>query len=121
MDELFPPPPGGAPDEVEPTEHLDPLLDRRLETRPWEVRSAQWRAWELAEAAFGEGVQVRLSGRVGYQSFRGLLSITVPFRGLADHRTREEVFLDWASRDPILTRVPLIFVFDPAPVATLIL
>jgi hypothetical protein len=63
-------------------------------------------------------VEVRLSGRVGYQSFRGLLSVTVPFRSLADHRAREHLFLSWASRDPILARVPLIFVFDPAPVST---
>lgn len=114
MDDLFQPPSGKQSLGPEPTEHLDPLLDRRLEKRPWEVRSAQWRSWELAEAAFGTGVEVSLAGRVGYESFRGLLSVKVPFRSLADHRSRESLFLAWVSSDPVLTRVPLIFVFEPA-------
>lgn len=117
MDELFPKAAGLPPDGAEGMEHLDPLLERRLDRKPWEVRSAQWRAWSLADAAFGVGVQVHLSGRTGYQGIRGLLTITVPFQDLSEHRSRESLFLSWASRDPILTRVPLIFVFQPDPLS----
>jgi hypothetical protein len=118
MDEILNPRPGGGSREREATEHLDPFLDRRVETRPWELRSAQWRAWVLAEYAFGDGVEVALAGRPGYESFRGLLYLTVPFRDLADHETRQGLFLDWAGRDPVLGEVPLIFVFQPSPVPT---
>ena len=118
MDELFPKAAGLPPDGPERMEHLDPLLERRLDRKPWEVRSAQWRAWALAEGAFGAGVRVHLSGRHAYQGIRGLLTLTVPFQDLADHRARESHFLSWAARDPILTRVPLIFVFQPEPRST---
>ncbi len=114
MDELFRPRPGSSPESPEPTEHLDPLLDRRLDRHPWEVRSAQWRAWALAEEAFGNRVQVRLTGRAGAMGFRGLLTLSVPFTGLGDHHRREALFLAWVGRDPVLTRIPLIFVFEPA-------
>jgi hypothetical protein len=95
---------------------LDPILQRRLERSPWEVRSAQWRAWALAEAAFGGRVRTHLAGKAGYASFRGLLTVVVPFRDLDDHRYRESLFLAWVSRDPVLARVPLVFVFEPDPV-----
>jgi hypothetical protein len=113
MDELFPKAAGPLPVEPEGTEHVDPLVERRLQVRPWELRSAQWRAWALAEEAFGSGVLVHLSGQGGYQGIRGLLTMTVPFQDLADHRGREQLFMAWASRDPILTRVPVLFVFQP--------
>lgn len=117
MDDFFPKPAGGGSlPGPEPTEHLDPLLDRRVEHRPWEVQSAQWQAWTLAQAAFGDEVRVLLTGRRGFQGFRGLLTLTVPFRDLEDHRARESLFLAWAGVDPVLTRVPLIFVFEPEPV-----
>jgi len=116
MDEIFRPSPGGGPVEPETTEHLDPFLARRLEVRPWELRAAQWRAWFLAEHAFGTPVRVSLVGRPGYPGFRGFLHLTVPFRSLEDHRARESVFLAWAGEDPALARVPLLFVFDPSPV-----
>ena len=118
MDEFWRPPPGNPVQGGEHVEHLDPLLERRLEQRPWEIRAAQWRARALAEIAFGEGVVVSLSGRIGYQAFRGLLTLSVPFRGLRDHREREAMFLTWARQDEALSRVPLVFVFEPAPVSS---
>ena len=116
MDEIFQPRWGGSLPEPEPTEHLDPFLARRVESRPWELRSAQWRAWDLAEAAFGTEVSVSLVGRPGHQNFRGLLYLSVPFRDLDDHRWRESLVLSWAGQDPVLTRVPLVFVFEPSQV-----
>ena len=113
MDDLLPRPPGGPSPLPEPTEHLDPFLQRSLERRPWEVRAAQWRAWALAEGAFGKGVQVRLSGRGVHEGFRGLLTLVVPFSSLGEHRIRESIFLSWARSDPVITRVPLLFVFEP--------
>jgi hypothetical protein len=115
-DDLFLPRPPSFPDDPEGIVSLDPLLARQLERSPWRVRSAQWRAWALAEAAFGAGVRTHLAGRGRYGSFRGLLTITVPFRTLEDHRYRESLFLAWASRDPALTRVPFVFIFHPEPV-----
>lgn len=119
MDELFNPPAGGPGPEPEAREHVDPFLARRIETRPWELRSAQYRAWSLAEGAFGAGVAVSLVGRPGYPSFRGLLYLSVPFREIADHNLRQSLFLSWAGDDPVLSRVPLVFVFEPRPVAAL--
>jgi hypothetical protein len=117
MDELFSLPPGGSWwDSPEATEHLDPTLDRRVLRRRWEVRCAQWRAWVLAEAAFGPPVLVTLSGGAEVQSFRGLLNLRIPFRNLEDHWNREALFLAWAEKDPVLARVPVVFVFEPAPV-----
>jgi hypothetical protein len=117
MDDIFHPSMGGSPTEPELTEHVDPFLARRVETRPWELRSAQWRAWVLAEASFGTDVTVSLVGRPGHRSFRGLLYLSVPFRDLEDHHRRESLFLTWAGQDPVLARVPLVFVFEPTPVS----
>jgi hypothetical protein len=117
-DELFFPRPPAFPGDEEEIVTLDPLLERRLERNPWRVRAAQWRAWALAEAAFGEGVRTALTGRGGYPSFRGLLTLTVPFRGMEDHRDRESLFMAWVSRDPVLARVPFVFLFQPEPVTT---
>lgn len=115
-DDLFFPRPASLPEDPEGIVHIDPLLERRLARNPWVVRSAQWRAWALAEAAFGEGVLTHLAGVGGYRPFQGLLTISVPFRTLQDHARRESLFLSWVSRDPILARVPFVFVFDPDPV-----
>lgn len=114
-DLLFPQPPA-SPRGQEDIRSLDPLVQRRLEENPWRVRSAQWRARVLAEAVFGAGVRTHLSGRGGHESFRGLLTLTVPFRALEDHRYRESLFLAWASQDAVLSRVPLVYVFCPEPV-----
>jgi hypothetical protein len=116
MDEIFNNSPGGQTPEPEATQHIDPFLARRVETRPWELRSAQWRAWVLAEMTFGEKVAVSLVGRPGYKNFRGLLYLRVPFRDLDDHTARQSLFLSWAGIDPVLSRVPLVFVFEPNPV-----
>ena len=115
-DELFFPGPPILPDDPEEIVTLDPLLEQRLETQAWRVRSAQWRAVALAEAAFGRGVIGRLAGRGGLDRFKGLLTLSVPFRDLADHRYREALFLTWTSQDPVLSRVPFVFVFQPEPV-----
>ena len=116
MDDWWTPSPAGQAPDLETTEHIDPFLDRFVEIRPWELRSAQWRAREFAEIAFGGEVGARLVGRPGYRSFRGLLYLFVPFRNLADHEDRQALFLSWVGRDPVLRRVSLIFVFEPDPV-----
>ena len=116
MDDLFRMRPGGGPSEPEATERIDPFLARRVESRPWELRAAQWRAWTLAEMAFGADVSVRLVGSPGHPAFRGLLHLSVPFRDLSDHDSRQGMFLRWAGEDPVLGRVPLVFVFEPDPV-----
>ena len=118
MDEIFNPTAGGHGSDPEAQEHLDPFFARRIETRPWELRSAQYRAWSLAEGAFGAGVTVSLVGRPGHASFRGLLYLTVPFRDLPDHNRRQSLFLSWAGEDPVLSRVPMVFVFEPHPVTS---
>lgn len=105
--------PVGGPD---PTVSIDPLLDRRLETRTWELRAAQWRAWALAEAIFGEAVQVHLASRGGPRTFRGLLTLTVPFSNLRQHREREAMFMACADQDPLLGSLPFIYVFQPGDV-----
>jgi hypothetical protein len=116
MSDFVPSSQPGLPTDPERTENVDPLIERRIDHRPWELRSAQWRAWDLAEAAFGRGVSVSLAGQPGYPEFRGFLHLSVPFAGLEDHEARQALFLAWARRDEILSQVPLIFVFDPKPV-----
>ncbi len=115
MDELLFGRAEGSTGLPQTTEHQDPFLDRRLERRPWELRSAQWRALALAEAVFGNGVRARLSGQGTHAELRGLLTLRVPFATLGDHRRRESIFLSWAGADPVLSRVPLLYVFEPAP------
>jgi hypothetical protein len=116
MDELFSPKNSGPEGGAEPTVSLDPLLDLRIERRAWELRAAQWRAWRLAELAFGQEVTVRLGGGGGPKWFRGLLTLDVPFADIHDHKERESLFLSWVSRDPVLVRVPFIYVFQPSVV-----
>jgi hypothetical protein len=117
MDEIFNPPDGGFGPGPQATEHVDPFLARRVEKHPWELRSAEYRALGLAQLAFGRDVRISLAGRPGYPSFRGLLYLTVPFRDLSDHHARQSLFLSWAGADPVLGRVPLVFVFEPNPVS----
>jgi hypothetical protein len=116
MDEIFNPPDVGFGPGSETTEHVDPFLARRVERHPWELRTAEYRAWGLAQLAFGRDVRVSLAGRPGYPNFRGLLYLSVPFRDLPDHNARQSLFLSWAGADPVLSRVPLVFVFEPDPV-----
>ncbi len=115
-DDRFLPRPPVDPGDREDTVQLDPLLEQRWERHAWKVRSAQWRAMALAEEAFGAGVSATLTGRGGYDGFRGLLTLSVPFRNMEDHRYRESLFLSWAAQDLVLTRVPLVFLFHPEPV-----
>jgi len=113
MDEMFSPKRRGPEGGPEPTASLDPTVDLRLERRPWEIRTAQWQAWVLAEAAFGPEVQVRLGGLGGPKTYRGLLTVRVPFPSLPAHREREALFMSWVDTDPVLSRLPLIYVFEP--------
>ncbi|MGD2068768.1 MAG: hypothetical protein PVI57_08860 [Gemmatimonadota bacterium] len=103
-----------APDP-EHTAFVDPTRDLEAVRRRWEVRSAQWRAAALAESIFGRPVRVRMRGGdpAGRGAFRGLLRLEVPFRDLELQRWRERTFQACAARDPVLTRVPLVYVFAP--------
>jgi hypothetical protein len=100
--------------EPDLTVYVDPTLGEQEARRRWEVRAAQWRAREMAEAVFGGEVHARLSGHSGGSSFRGLLHLDVPFRDLETHRALEAVFIACAAVDPVLERVPLIYVLGPA-------
>lgn len=113
MDSLFSKGGDGPDGGPEPTVSIDPILDRRLELQRWEVRAAQWRAWSLAEAIFGGEVQVFLTSKGGPKTFRGLLTLSVPFSDLPRHKEREAIFMACAGRDPVLSAMPLIYVFQP--------
>lgn len=113
MSELFPTSHDHRVPEPERTSWQDPRLDREESRGRWGVRAAQWRALGLARAIFGPAVAVRLSRSGPGRAFRGLLHLEVPFRDLAEHRSRESVFLACAARDPVLAPVPFIFVFEP--------
>ena len=112
MSDFFPRPPDPLRSEPEPTGTLDPTLDRR-EYRAWEVRAAQWRALEVAEAIFGDGVRVALAHYPGRGPFAGLLHLDVPFTDLARHQELERVFCSCAGLDPVLSRIPFVFAFAP--------
>ena len=93
------------------------LLERSLlredQLLRWEVRAAQWRAHELAVAAFGPGIQMSLTGLRQHGELRGLLRLDVPFQDLHGHLEREARFMASVNADPLLTRVPLIYVVGP--------
>jgi hypothetical protein len=119
MNELFPKPavsPGADPED---TEFLDPFLEVREERQRWTLQAVRWRSRELAEAIFGEDVPVSVEpGPVGSAVplvFRGLLRLSVPFEGLAHHRARERLFIACAADDPVLSTIPMLYVFDPDP------
>ena len=105
---------GGVADEVEHPRLIQGDLDRAEAQARWAVRAAQWRARELAEAVFGEGVEARLRGLRTAGPARGLLTLAVPFADLDTHRTQEARFMAAAHDDPVLSRVPLVYVFGPA-------
>ena len=105
---------GWLPDTVRLPD-TEPEEERRI--RRWQLRTAQWRALELAEAIFGPGAEAQLDGASGPGPFRGLLRLHVPFRDLDRHRKREDAFTRMAGSDEILRTLPLVFVFDPVPVA----
>jgi len=95
---------------------VDPSLHLEEVRRRWEVRAAQWRARELAEAVFGGEVRATLGGRGTRGTLRGLLHLEVPFSDLESHRRGETAFLMSAATDPVMARVPLVVVFSPVPV-----
>lgn len=107
---------GGSEQEPEHTVHVDPTRALQETRRRWEVRSAQWRARALAEAVFGSEVRVHLQGAGAARGLlRGMLHMDVPFTDLDVHRWRERVFRACAADDPVLARVPLVYVFRPRP------
>jgi hypothetical protein len=107
---VFPEPPDESPEK---TVHVDPTLGIEEVRLRWEARSAQWRARELAERVFGGEVATRLVGLTTRSTFRGMLHLQVPFTHLERHRALEACFLAVAARDPVLARVPLVFVLGP--------
>lgn len=108
-------PPGSDSEREHPRLHQRPLS--RAEQRAlWEVRAAQWRARELAEAVFGA---VGRTGVIGMRSdgpLRGLMRLDVPFDDLEVHRVREERFMAAVESDPLLANVHLVYVIGPESV-----
>ncbi len=99
-------------------EHDHPSLRQRalsVEERRsrWALRAAQWRACELATEIFGTVLDTQMTGIRTGGSLRGLLRLVVPFHDLDTHREAEARFLACAAKDPILTRVPLLYVVGP--------
>lgn len=114
MSELIPSPARGhGPEADHPRLQQRPLDEAERRAR-WEVRAAQWRALELAEDVFGAVSESALVSARPYGRLRGLLTLSVPFMGLELHREREARFLAAVSIDPLLTRVPLVYVLGPS-------
>lgn len=106
-----------GPDEIEVMgpgwgEHREHRLVRK---ERWKVRAAEWKVLELVQLVFGADASVRLARYPARATFRGLMSVQVPFLNLTDHRLREAVFLALAGGEAVLEQVPLIYVFDPVP------
>ena len=78
------------------------------------MRAAQWRARELAEAVFGSVSRSSLIGLRPEGDMRGLLNLEVPFVDLPSHRSAECRFMAAVEADPILSRIPFVYVFGPA-------
>lgn len=104
---------GGGERSDLPEPRLQGVLTESERLARWEVRAAQWRALELARAAFGPGVTGTLMGLRPEGALRGLLRLDVPFRCLDSHREKERAFLGMVGGDPLMTRVPLLFVVGP--------
>lgn len=111
MSGFVPSRPRGEGSRDEPTTLFDPRLQEAWQEQRWELRAAQWRAFALAERIFGTGVRASLSGGPLEGSFRALLHLDVPFDCIDRHRDREARFAAAAGMDPVLTSVPLIYVF----------
>jgi len=92
---------------------LDRTLQQEDQIQRWEVRAAQWRARELAEAVFGADVRMSLVSLRQRGNLRGLLRLDVAFEDLDSHLNREASFMAAVQRDPLLTRVPLLYVIGP--------
>ncbi|HET9948861.1 MAG TPA: hypothetical protein VFQ22_08060 [Longimicrobiales bacterium] len=107
-------PTGSLPEPEHPHLQQEPRSAAEARAR-WEVRAAQWRAVELAERVFGHVSDAALIGLRARGSIRGLLRMDVPFGGLEAHHEREARFLAAVAADPVLARVPLVYVFGPRP------
>jgi hypothetical protein len=103
----------GPQPEAEPTRlQQGPPTEAERRAR-WEVRAAQWRAYELAEEVFGRVSASALVGSRASDPLRGLLRLDVPFVDLSVHREREARFLSAVAADAVLTRVPLVYILGP--------
>ena len=103
----------GAPIDAEHPRLLQDAPDREERRARWAVRAAQWRARELAQAVFGDVTESTLRAPRVDGAARGLLVLGVPFRDLETHREREARFMAAAHADPVLSQVPLVYVFGP--------
>jgi hypothetical protein len=110
---LVPQVPGGREAPEAPRSSLQQTLTEEERLARWEVRAAQFRAHELALEAFGAPVRMHLMGLRTRGAMRGLLEMGVPFSDLAEHRSREARFLAAVDIDPLLSRVPLVYVLGP--------
>jgi len=108
-------PPGSAPPGEQPRLEQEPLSPAQRRAR-WEVRAAQWKAYELAEHVFGGVSRVDLTGMRAAGPLRGLLRLDVPFVDLVRHQELEGRFLAAVACDPLLSNVGLVYVIGPAAV-----
>lgn len=107
-------PPGSDSEQDHPRLQQRPLSPAERRAR-WEVRAAQWRARELAEAVFGDVRGMGMSGIRPDGPLRGLMRLDVPFEGLEAHRARERLFMAAVERDPLLANIRLVYVFGAEP------
>ncbi len=103
---------GGSERSDRPDTTLTVRLSEEERRFRLEVQAARWRAMELARANFGEEARGSLIGVRAGAPWRGLLRLAVPFEGIDRQRSREARFLAMAAADPVLIRVPLLFVFS---------
>ena len=106
-------PDGGGERSDRPDAPLQEHLSEEERLGRIEVRAAQWKALELARAVFGENVGMAMIGLRHRGPLRGLLRLDVPFDSLERHRERQDVFLSLVGQDPLLARVPLVYVVGP--------
>jgi hypothetical protein len=102
--------------DTEGAHWLEIREERVSSRRRWSIRAAQWRALELAREVFGDAA-ARLEGFPPRGAFEGMVHLSVPFQDLETHSHLEARFSGLAGRDELLSRVPLVFVFEPRPEA----
>lgn len=112
MSGLLPARAGGRDPERDHPAQLERALTPSEVSARWEVRAAAWRARELAESVFGE-VESALYGLRVNGPIRGLVRLDVRFVELDAHLDREDRFRALVALDPILSRVPLVYVVGP--------
>lgn len=105
---------GGLPEPDHPRLDQRPLSRAERRAR-WEVRAAQWRARQIAEAVFGRVGDSSLISLRATGPLRGLLRLEVPFLDVREHRVREDRFLAAVDKDPVLARIRLVYVIGPEP------